>query len=85
MTEVRGFFGLDNYYRRFVLKLSQIPQPMIDMTKKGNIFWWSPACQEAFDDLKKIPSSSEVMAYPASEGLFILDTGASDEAVSVVL
>ena len=85
VTEVRGFLGLGNYYRRFVRNFSQIAQPMTDLTKKGNSFWWSPACQKAFEDLKRILCSAEVMAYPASEGLFILDTDASDKAVGAVL
>ena len=85
VTEVRGFLGLGNYYRRFVRNFSQIAQPMTDLTKKGNSFRWSPACQKAFEDLKRILCSAEVMAYPASEGLFILDTDASDKAVGAVL
>ena len=58
---------------------------MIDLTKKGKAFQWSPAYQKAFDDLKKILSSAEVIAYPANEGLFILDTNKSDKAVGAML
>ena len=76
VTEVRGFLGLGNYYRRFVQNFSQVAQPMIYLTKKDQAFLWSTACQEAFDEIKKILSSADVMAYPASKGVFILDTDA---------
>ena len=67
VTEVRGFLGLGNYYRRFVRNFSQTAQPLINRTKKGNDFHWSPACQEAFNELKRTLCSPEVMAYPSSE------------------
>ena len=85
VTEVRGFLGLGNYYRRFVRNFSQTAQPLINLAKKGNDFHWSPACQEAFDELKRTLCSPEVMAYLSSEGCFILDTDASDHSVGVVL
>ena len=85
VTEVRGFLGLGSYYGRFVHNFSQVAQPMIDLTKKDQAFPWSTACQEAFDEIKKILSSADVMAYPASEGLFILDTDASEKASRAVL
>ena len=85
VTEVRGFLGLGNYYRRFVRNFSQTAQPLINLTKKGIDFHWSLACQEAFDQLKRTLCSPEVMAYPSSEGLFILDTDASDHSVGAVL
>ena len=80
VTEVRGFLGLGNYYHRFVHNYSQIAQPLIDLTHKGKSFNWSLDCQKAFDTIKNILSSAEVMAFPADEGEYILDTDASDKS-----
>ena len=85
VTEVRGFLGLRNYYRRFVRNYSQIAQPLIDLTRKGKSFTWSLDCQKAFDTIKNILSSAEVMAFPADEGEYILDTDASDKSLGAVL
>jgi hypothetical protein len=35
LMEVRGFFGLYGYYRRFVKVFAQLGAPLTDLTKKG--------------------------------------------------
>jgi hypothetical protein len=35
LTELKGFFGLCSYYRRFVKGFSQLGAPLTDLTKKG--------------------------------------------------
>jgi hypothetical protein len=39
LTELRGFFGLCSYYRRFVKGFSQLGAPLTDLTKKGAFNW----------------------------------------------
>ena len=46
---------------------------------------WTDNCQKAFDTLKQKLISSDVIAYPQEEGLFILDTDASDTQIAGVL
>ena len=85
VTEVRSFVGLATYYRRFVKSFADVAAPLTDLTKKGKKFVWSNECEVAFDDLKKVMGSPQVMAYPKPEGQFILDTDASQVAVGAVL
>ena len=85
VTEVRSFVGLATYYRRFVKSFADVAAPLTDLTKKGKKFVWSKECEVAFDDLKKVLGSPQVMAYPKPEGQFILDTDASQVAVGAVL
>jgi hypothetical protein len=35
LTELKGFFGLCSYYKRFVRGFSQLGAPLTDLTKKG--------------------------------------------------
>ena len=47
LTELRGFIGLCNYYRRFVKGYSRYTAPLTDLTKKG-AFSWSEEAEKAF-------------------------------------
>jgi len=52
IKDVQRFFGLCNYYRRFVKNFSAIAKPLHSLTKKGKKFVWSPECDSAFSILK---------------------------------
>lgn len=52
-TELRGFFGLCNYYKRFVNGFLQLGAPLTKLTKKG-AFRWTSEAQRAFDKLKEV-------------------------------
>ncbi len=85
VRDVRQFLGLTGYYRRFVAGYSDMVQPLIDLTRKGVPFVWSPACEEAFAALKKMLTEAPILSYPRDEGLMFLDTDASDFAIGAVL
>jgi hypothetical protein len=53
VSEVRRFFGLAGYYRKFILNFSKIAKPISELLKKGNKYVWSETCDEAFKHLKK--------------------------------
>ena len=40
VTQVQQFLGLCNYYRRFVLRFSEIAGPLTKLTRKGVVFDW---------------------------------------------
>jgi hypothetical protein len=62
VSHVRSFLGLDGYYRRLILNFSKIAKPMTKLSKKGNTYVWSDACDEAFKILKKFLTTSPVLA-----------------------
>jgi hypothetical protein len=64
VSEVRSFLGLAGYYRRFIPNFSKIAKPITKLLKKGNKYVWSEACDEAFKHLKKLLTTSPVLAQP---------------------
>jgi hypothetical protein len=84
-TDVRKVLGLMNYYRRFVQSYSDKARPIIQLTRKDETFIWSDQCQAAFELLKGALTSPPVMAYPITDGKFILDTDASAFGIGAVL
>jgi hypothetical protein len=62
--QIRKFLGLAGYHRRFILDFSKIAQPMTKLLQKEAKFVWSPACEEAFQALKKYLTTAPVLAQP---------------------
>jgi hypothetical protein len=64
VSEVRSFLWLVVYYRRFISNFSKIVKPVNELLKKENKYDWSDACDEAFKLLKKLLTTSPVLAQP---------------------
>jgi hypothetical protein len=62
--QVQSFLGLVGYYRRFIPNFSMIAKPITEILKKGNKYVWSKDCDEAFLTLKKLLTTSQVLAQP---------------------
>ena len=58
---------------------------MVELTKKDTPFVWTEATQSAFERLKEVLVSPDVMALPSESGQYILDTDASDKTIGAVL
>jgi hypothetical protein len=85
MSEVRSFLGLADYYRRFILNLSKIAKPITELLKNGNKYVWSEACDEAFKHLKKLLTTSPVLAQPNTTKPFDVYCDASSTGLGGVL
>ena len=64
VSELRGFLGLSNYYRRFIDSYSHISAPLTELTKKDVNFVWSDLVNESFELLKHRLSSAPVLVSP---------------------
>jgi hypothetical protein len=62
VSEVRSFLGLTGYYHRFIPNFSKIVKPITELLKMGNKYLWSEACDEAFKHLKRLLTTSPVLA-----------------------
>jgi len=85
LRDVRAFFGLASYYRRFVKDFATIAEPLSRLTRKGIVFHWTDETQLAFDRLKQALQEVDTLSYPHPDLPCILDTDASDVAVGAVL
>jgi hypothetical protein len=62
VSEVRSFLGLAGYYRRLIPNFSKIAKPITELLKKRNEYLWSETCDEAFKHLKRLLTTSPVLA-----------------------
>lgn len=85
LHEVRSYVGFCSYYRRFIEGFSNIAAPLHALAKKSARFIWGPEQQEAFETLKERLITAPVLAMPIDDGLYYLDTDASDTGLGAVL
>jgi hypothetical protein len=83
--QVRSFLGLAGYYRRFILNFSKISKPITELLKKDNKYVWSKDCNEAFQTLKKLLTTSLVLAQPDISMSFDVYCDASGTGLGCVL
>jgi hypothetical protein len=85
VSEVRSFLGLAGYDKRFISNFSKIVKLITELLKKGNKYVWSEACDEAFKHLKKLLTTSPVLAQPDTTKTFDVYCDASGTDVGDVL
>ncbi|GJR15080.1 putative reverse transcriptase domain-containing protein [Tanacetum coccineum] len=84
-TEIRQFFGLTGYYRRFIKGFSKIAKPMTKLTQKKVKFVWGDKQEAAFQLLKQKLCSAPILALPEGSKDFIAYCDASKKGLGVVL
>jgi hypothetical protein len=85
VSEVQSFLGLDRYYQRFILNFSKIVKPVSELLKKESKYVWRDACDEAFRLLKKLLTTSPVLAQPDTNKPFDVYCDASGIGLGGVL
>ena len=83
--ELRQFLGLASYYRRFVKGFASIAAPLNHLLEKGKPWEWTKVCEHAFSSLKKMLTTSPILAYPDFEIEFTVDCDASGDGLGAVL
>jgi transposase InsO family protein len=91
VTGVRSFLGFANHYRRFIKGYATVARPLNKILagenskKKKEKIEWNDECQEAFEQLKELCSTSPVLAYADYSKPFELHTDASIKGLGAVL
>jgi hypothetical protein len=60
--QVWSFLCLAGYYHRFIPNFSKIAKPIMDLLKKEENFFWNAEHDEAFQTLKKLLTTSPMLA-----------------------
>jgi hypothetical protein len=69
----------------FIPNFSNIVKPITELLKKGNKYVWSEDCDEAFQTLKKLLTTSLVLAQSGIVNSFDVYCGASSTGLGCVL
>lgn len=86
ITELRGFLGLANFYRKFVAGFAHRAAPLTDRLRQDQpASPWTDAQQAAFEDLKAALSSAPVLVSPDPNIPFTVHCDASKLAIGAVL
>ena len=56
--------GMCNYYKHSLPNYARVAEPLIALTRQNVRFLWDDDKQAAFDELKRLLTSSHVMAAP---------------------
>ncbi|WMV59131.1 hypothetical protein MTR67_052516 [Solanum verrucosum] len=85
VTEVSSFVGLASYNRRFVKNFASIATQLTNLTKKEVPFDWIEKCEESFQKLKTLLTTTPILALPVEGKDFIVYSDASHFGLGVVL
>ena len=85
LRDVRAFYGLVGYYRRFIAGFATIAEPLTRLTKKGMKFLWTDETDKAFHKLKECMLDVLTLTFPFPDRPCILDTDSSEVAYGSVL
>jgi hypothetical protein len=64
LTQLRSFLGLARFYQRFMRDFSTIAAPLNDLMKKGVLFYWGAAQDQAFHTLIDKLSHAPLLHLP---------------------
>ena len=85
VKDVQCFLGFANFYRRFILKYSNLCQPLFNLLRKDVPFNWDSSCDLVFQQLKTAFTSAPVLRHFDPDLETIIETDASDYVTSGIL
>ncbi|KAI5351094.1 hypothetical protein L3X38_003985 [Prunus dulcis] len=85
VKDVGSFLGHAGFYWRFIPNFSAIARPLNNLLEKDAKFDWTYACQEAFEKLIKMLTSTPIMQPPDWSMPFEIMCDASDDTIEAVL
>ena len=84
--QVTHFLDFAAYHREFIKDYIKVAAPLTKLKRTSKLdFQWTDECQQAFEQLLGELTSSPIVAVSQDEGLFVLDTDASDIAIAGIL
>ena len=92
-AELRSFFGLASYYRKYVSNFAKVASPLHSLTgkidashrKSGKTLRWSDEADVALASLKQALCSAPILTYPRFDREFVLEVDASIKGLGACL
>jgi len=85
VANIRSFLGLATYYHRFIKGFSKVTFPMTSLQKKGCTFQWTFKCQQSFNILEHLLTTTPVLKVVGLEKSFVVCMDSIKESVGGVL
>ena len=85
VAQLRSFLGLINYYGRFLPNLSTVLHPLNQLLQKDWKWSWTPTCNIAFTEAKKLIASNRVLTHFDSNLPIKLACDASSYGIGAVI
>lgn len=79
--DMESFLRYINYHREHIKDYAALASPFVRSHKVKGTFVWGEAQNQSFHSLRQ----AAILAFPKSDGLFILDTDASDHSLGAEL
>ena len=84
-SAVRSFLGMATYCAKFIPNFSDVSEPLRKLTRKDQPFLWGEEQEKSFNTIKKLLTSTAVMAYFDPNKETELVTDASPSGLSAIL
>ena len=85
LKDVQKFTGCLASLSRFISRLGEKALPLYQLMKKSKTFVWTPQADVVFNDLKKMLSTTPVLASPLPKEPMLLYIAATNRVVSVAM
>jgi hypothetical protein len=85
VTDVHTFLGLTGYYWYFIEGYSKIARPLLDLTKKTEVWHWDKEQEQAFMNLKTRMCKAPILHQPDFNQKFYLQTNTSGYSMGAIL
>ncbi len=82
---IRQFLGKTNFYHKYIPNAAKLLEPLHALLRKDASFCWTLQCQEAFDKVKTLLSSSPILAIFDPSLPINIYTDASVEGIGAIL
>ena len=83
--EVQSFIGMINYLSKFSARLSELSEPIRELSKERVLFNWGPEHREAFNAIKKELVKAPMLAYYNPNREMVLQTDTSIKGLGACL
>lgn len=85
VADIRSSMRITGYYRRFIKGFSRIAYLITSLQKKGIRFTWSQKCQDNFDKLKILLTTTPILKVADPDKYFIVCVDARKEGLGGVI